>query len=113
MKPKEIIKKAGLEKGFSKNGQEVFFDLLTEELRESYSHFGVKDSDRHFNAAVKDVRTKWNAISIRIPRGLSDGVWGFFYANWVAPIKEELCPTWKARNEAWLHKKADRVKREE
>lgn len=111
MKPKEIIKRAGLEKGFNKDVQKLFFALLVEELKESYRHFGVEDSDRHFNAAVKNIRSKWDAVSMKIPYGLSEGVWKFFYASYVAPLKEDLCPTWKARNDAWQLKKQGLQKR--
>lgn len=114
MKPKEIIEQANLSKGFNKKRQEVFFDTMVTELKEAYAAFGVKDSDRHFNAAIKSLRTKWDAISNRIPYGLSDGVWGFFYARYVAPLKEELCPTWKKRNDAWqLKKEMRRIRAEE
>ena len=113
MKPKEIIEKANLHKGFDKKRQEVFFGTMVDELLAVYGSFGVKDSDRHFDVAVKSLRAKWDAISNKIPYGLSDGVWGFFYARYVGPLKGELCPTWKARNDAWQLKKEERHKRAE
>ena len=108
MKPKEIIEKTGLQKGFNKKQQDEFFGVMAAEVRIAYAEYGVKDSNRHFDAAVKTIRTKWDAISNRIPYGLSDGVWSFFYARYLAPIKEELCPTWKKQNDEWLRKKAER-----
>ena len=113
MKPKEIIKRADLSKGFDKRGQELFFSIMVEELITSYKAFGVEDSYRHFDAAIKCVRSKWDSISNKIPHGLTDGVWAYFYASRIAPVKEKMCPTWKARNDAWVRKRDEkRAKRE-
>lgn len=111
MKPKEIIEQANLSKGFSKKNQDVFFKIMSDELLAAYDSYGVKDSDRHFDAAVKTLRSKWDGISKKIPYGLTDGVWGFFYARYAAPMKEELCPTWKKRNDEWIRKRDERLRR--
>ena len=104
MKPKEIIKKAGLENGFSRKNQDALFDILTGELKEIYDSFNVTDSDRHFEAALKVIRSKWRSISAKIPKGLSDGVWSYFYATHIGPLKGTLCPTWNKRNDEKLLK---------
>lgn len=109
MKPKEIIEQANLSKGFDKKSQDVFFKIMSDELRAAYASYKVKDSDRHFVAAVKTLRSKWDGISKKIPYGLTDGVWGFFYARYAAPMKEELCPTWKKRNDEWIRKRDERL----
>ena len=111
MKPKEIIEQANLSKGFNKKNQDVFFKIMSDELLTSYDSYGVKDSDRHFDAAVKTLRSKWDGISKKIPYGLTDGVWGFFYARYAAPMKEELCPTWKKHNDEWIRKCNERLRR--
>ena len=111
MKPKEIIEKANLTNGFNKTRQEVFFGIMVDELLAVYYSYRAKDSDRHFDAAIKTLRGKWDAISIKIPYGLSEGVWKFFYATWVAPMKEELCPTWKKRNDERVRKREERLRR--
>ena len=111
MKPKEIIEKANLHRGFDKKRQELFFGIMVDELLAVYNSYGVKDSDRHFNAAVKSLRAKWDAISNKIPYGLSDGVWGFFYARYVGPLKEEMCPTWKERNDEWVRRRDEKLKK--
>jgi len=111
MKPKEIIEQANLSKGFNKKNQDVFFQIMSDELLAAYDSYGVKDSDRHFDAAVKTLRSKWDGISKKIPYGLTDGVWGFFYARYAAPLKEELCPTWKKRNDEWIRKRDERLRR--
>lgn len=108
MKTKEIIEKANLTNGFDKKKQEVFFNLLASELSAAYVSYNVKDSERHFDAAIKTLRSKWDAISIKIPYGLSEGVWKSFYTKWVAPMKEEFCPTWKKRNDEWVRKCEER-----
>lgn len=110
MKPKEIIEQASLYKGFNRKSQGILFSIMTSELRDTYNRYGVKDSHRHFDAAVKILRSKWDSISMKIPYGLSEGVWRFFYARWVAPMKRELCPTWKKHNDEWLSRRGKQLR---
>ena len=105
MKTKEIIERAQLTKGFNKKLQGTLFDLMLKEVKDIYEGFGVKDSERHFIAAVKMLRQKWDAVSKKIPFGIPEGIWKFFYAVRIVPLKEKLCPTWKMRNDAWQRKK--------
>ena len=100
MKTKELIKKCHLENGIGKKSLEYFYDLLKLETLEEYRKFGEKDSATHFDAAVKITLSKWNSISNKIPgTGFTEGMWKYFYATRLAPMKEDLCPTWKARND--------------
>ena len=60
-------------------------------------NFGNVDSERHFDAAVKDLYGKWKSISKQIKGGISDGLWNFFYATEIVALKNQLCPTWANR----------------
>ena len=114
MKPKEIIEKANLSKGLNSRGsQELLFNILIDELKETYASYGYKDSERHFEAALKVVRSKWEAVSNKIPRGIHQGAWKFFYATRVAPLKGELCPTWKVQHDTWRSKLEEKYGKEE
>ena len=87
--------------------------IMLDELREIYNRFKQKDSERHFNVSVKEVRQKWDGVSKKMNRGLSDGLWNFFFAAHVIKLKEELCPTW-AKKQKELHEKyLERQKRAE
>lgn len=95
MKTKQIIELLKIQDGVKGNKkQKELFTILSRELRELYSQFGQKDSERHFDAAVKSLRFKWNSISNKIKFGLTDGAWNYFYATYIIGIKKELCPSW-------------------
>jgi homospermidine synthase len=114
MKPKEIIKKLGIQNGLkSKRLQCEFLNTMREELAEVYNQFGVKDSDRHFDQAVKQVRSKWDGVSLKITMGINDSLWNFFYAKHVISLKSELCPTWKAKKDEEQRKYEERKRKRE
>lgn len=114
MKTKEIIAKLDIQAGLrGKEKQDQFLAIMLDELREIYNRFNQKDSERHFNVSVKEVRQKWDGVSRKMNRGLSDGLWNFFFAAHVIKLKEELCPTW-AKKQRELHDKyLERQKRAE
>ena len=114
MKTKEIIAKLDIQAGLrGKEKQDQFMSIMLDELREIYNRFNQKDSERHFNVSVKEVRQKWDGVSRKMNRGLSDGLWNFFFAAHVIKLKEELCPTW-AKKQKELHEKyLERKKRAE
>jgi len=114
MKTKEIIAKLDIQAGLrGKEKQDQFMSIMLDELREIYNRFKQKDSERHFNVSVKEVRQKWDGVSKKMNRGLSDGLWNFFFAAHVIKLKEELCPTW-AKKQKELHEKyLERQKRAE
>ena len=114
MKPKQIIEKLGIQKGVKgEKKQKEFFQLLVNELMESYNGFGLgeADSEQHFNAAIKVLKLKWDAISKRIDFGLSDGLWNFFFATEVIKLKKQCCPTWAARQAEEHEKYKNRQRR--
>lgn len=113
MKTKEIIATLQIQSGVSAKKQTQFFSVLVKELEEYYNGFGQKDSERHFDAAVKQLRIKWESISKQIRYGLSDGLWNFFFATEVIKLKETLCPSWKQRKDIEHAKYEERKRKRE
>lgn len=113
MKTKEIIARLQIQDGVSVKKQKQLFAILVKELEEYYNSFGNKDSERHFDASVKQLRIKWDAISKQIRYGLSDGLWNFFFATEVIKLKETLCPTWKERKDIEHAKYEERKRKRE
>lgn len=113
MKPKEIIAQLQIQNGVRNKKQKEFFDTLIKELNDIYQSFGNKDSERHFDAAVKMLYSKWASISKQIKTGLTDGLWNFFYATEIIKLKTELCPSWAERKRIEHEKYEERkMKRE-
>lgn len=96
MKPKEYIVKFGLQRGWHANRQDRFLATLTEEFSALLS--SVRDL-RDFYNAVKTIRAKWDGVSRKIPYGLPDGMWNYFYATVVARKRAELFPTSEGEEE--------------
>lgn len=113
MKTKEIISKLQIENGVKGKKSKEFFAILIKELEDIYNGFGNKDSERHFDAAVKQLRTKWDAISRQVKYGLSDGMWNFFFATEIIKAKETLCPSWKERRDIEHQKYEERKRKRE
>ena len=113
MKAKEIIAQIQSQNGVQNKKQKEFFAILIKELNDIYQSFGNKDSERHFDAAVKTLYSKWASISKQIKTGLTDGLWNFFYATEIVKLKTELCPSWAERKRIEREKYEERrMKRE-
>lgn len=113
MKTNEIIDNSGISLGVNANNQEKFFALMVNELESIYNGFGQKDSERHFEASVKQLRVKWDSVSRKIRYGLPDKLWGYFYATEVIKKKRELCVTWAAKQDTEHQKYLERQKKRE
>lgn len=101
MKPKEIIEKLDLAKGVKPRSkkQDQLLDVMLEEIESAYQNFNSEDNARLFDCSVKIVYHKWQSISNKIVRGLSDGLWSYFYASKIVPLKRKLCPTWASEKD--------------
>lgn len=110
MKPKEIIYKAGIVNGVNARNQDYFLDLMILELKCAYEEYAKDDSEKHFTAAVKETRSKWDAISNKISYGLPEGLWRYFYAR-IMNYKKRVCPTWAKVQEREHEKYLERQKR--
>lgn len=117
MKTVDIIKSLNLQEGINSKSKKALFKILGEELESNYLKYNQEDSDRHFDAAVKDLYNKWKAISNKTKYGLTEGLWNFFYATVVVKLKEKYCPSWAERkrkeDEAYKIRKARREARKE
>lgn len=110
MKPKEIIYQSGIVNGVNARNQDEFLDLMILELKYAYKEYAKDDSEKHFTAAVKEIRSKWDAISNKIPYGLPEGLWRYFYAR-IMNYKKRVCPTWAKVQEREHEKYLERRKR--
>lgn len=112
MKTTDIVRSLNLQEGVNSKNKKALFKILGEELEANYLKYHQDDSDRHFDAAVKDLHNKWKAISNKTKWGLTDGLWNFFYATVVVKLKGKYCTSWAERkrkeNEAYLIRKARR-----
>lgn len=117
MKPKEFITKYHLERGWNSRVQEPFLQDFTNELIAFLEFFNAQNNIRGFENAVKIIRSKWDAVSNKIPYGLPDKLWSYFWATVVCKLREELCPAevrrMEARKAEWEKRQAEREERRE
>lgn len=97
MKPKEFITKYHLERGWNSRVQEPFLQDFTNELIAFLELYHAQNNIRGFDNAVKVIRMKWDAVSNKIPYGLPDKLWSYFWATVVCKLREQLCPAEVAR----------------
>lgn len=98
MKTKEYIQKYELDVKFlNKTKSNEMSEDLKADFKAICDKMNINDNIRKFDSAVKEFRTKWEAISNKSKRGLSDGYWNFFYASVICKFREELCPTFTKR----------------
>jgi len=93
MKPKEYIKKYNLIAGWKRSYQDNFLADLTSELFAFLEMLNAFDNPQKFDNALNMIRNKWDAISNKIPYGLPEGMWRYYYATTVLKIRKETCPT--------------------
>ena len=110
MKPKEIIYQSGIVNGVNARNQDYFLDLMMTELKNTYEAFAKDDSEQHFTVSVKEIRSKWDAISNKIPFGLPEDLWRYFYVR-IMNYKKRVCPTWAKVQEREHEKYLERRKR--
>lgn len=94
---------------------------MTSELIAQLEYCKAENNIKGFDNALKVIRMKWDAISNKIPFGLPDGMWKYFFATVVSPLREKTCPREmqqrreeNARRKAyWEQEKAYRRNQEE
>jgi hypothetical protein len=86
MTPKQIVEKHGLDRSPHWN-RELLCQTLKEVWDEELKKFDVGKNPGKFDAAVKEFRIKWNAISAKSHSGLSDGLWSFVWATMIVPSR--------------------------
>ena len=116
MKPKEYIKKFNLQNGWDQTKTKPFLAELSNELASIVELSGKPDNIDAFNHALNQINDKWDSISKRIPFGLPDKLWSYFYAKQVIPLRKLVCPTFTMRqkkNEEEYKRKREEFKREQ
>lgn len=92
MKTKEYLDKYNLHKGWNTKIQNEFISDMTSELEAQMMLNKAEDNIRGFNNALRCVKMKWDSISNKIPYGIPEGLWNYFFATVVAPLREQMCP---------------------
>lgn len=92
MKTKEYLDKYNLHKGWNTKIQNEFISDMTSELEAQLMLNKAEDNIRGFNNALRCLRMKWDSISKKIPYGIPEGLWNYFFATVVAPFREQMCP---------------------
>lgn len=102
MKPKDLVAKLNLANGkLTKAKVSALMDEMKREATEVIESFKVNDDISKFHQAVKVVRSKWDGISNKMPYGLDDKQWNYFYASVIVPLRDKMCPTYiKRKREA-------------
>ena len=112
MKPKEYIRKFNLQNGWEQSKSKPFLDELANELAATFELFDKPDDINAFDHSLDQISSKWNSISKKIPFGLPDKLWDFFFASRVAPLRESVCPTFTSQ-EKKKQAKYKRIEEEE
>lgn len=92
MKTKEYLDKYNLHKGWNTKIQDEFISDMTSELEAQLMLNKAEDNIRGFDNALRCLRMKWDSISKKIPYGIPDKLWNYFFATVVAPLREQMCP---------------------
>lgn len=92
MKTKEYLDKYNLHKGWNTKIQNEFISDMTSELEAQLMLNKAEDNIRGFNNALRCLKMKWDSISKKIPYGIPEGLWNYFFATVVAPLREQMCP---------------------
>lgn len=89
MKPKEYIKKYGLDGGhvldnnFIMDLQTDFEAIIEVQSKANWSH-------NKFKNCVTEIRQKWDSISNKCITALPENLWSYFYATVVGPKQDEM-----------------------
>lgn len=92
MKTKEYLDKYNLHKGWNTKIQNEFLSDMTSELEAQLMLNKAENNIRGFDNALRCIRMKWDSISKKIPYGIPDKLWNYFFATVVAPLREQMCP---------------------
>lgn len=114
MKPKDFIEKYKLTKGWNYKCQDAFLQDLTSELLALLEYYKAHNNIKGFDNAIRVIRAKWDSVSKKIPYGLPEKMWSYFWAKVVVDLREMFCPEEmeRRRNEA-QRRREERENREE
>jgi hypothetical protein len=106
MKPRELVAKLNLANGkLTRAKVDALMAEMRREATEVIESFRVNDDISKFHQAVKVIRSKWDGVSNKVPYGLDEKQWNYFYASVLVPLRDQLCPTYLARKREAIGKK--------
>jgi hypothetical protein len=91
MKTKEYIKKYNLDIQSKFNHNDFINDLTVDFISQLEFHTSTFQGLTlvKYQILVKQIREKWNNISLKSKEALPDKLWNYFYATVIAKVKEE------------------------
>lgn len=92
MKPKDFITKHGIGGGWKPSAQDKFLLDMTSELLALLEAYHAEKNIKGFDNAVNVIRMKWDSISKKIPYGIPEKLWGYYFATTIAKIREHMFP---------------------
>lgn len=114
MKPKEFIEKYNLNSGWKMFIQDEFLTDMTSELLALLETYHAEKNIKGFDNAVNVIRMKWDAISKKIPYGIPEKLWGYYFATTIAKFREKMFPKEMAkRREDAEKRRQDYIRRKE
>ncbi len=89
---------------------------MTSELLALLETYHAENNIKGFDNAVNVIRMKWDAIDKKIPFGIPEKLWGYYFATTIAKIREQMFPEEMdkrremaaKRKEEWERRKAER-----
>lgn len=92
MNPLGYVRKYNLvEKGWKPKYKDKFIGDMKKEFELTLQNLSIKGNLKAFQNAINIIRSKWDGISNKIPYGLPEDLWKYFYATIIIPFKNELC----------------------
>lgn len=93
MNSKEYVTHFKLSEKFSKSKGERLLVALGQEFKERCIKANLDGTEyKDFQNVVNEMRLKFNGISNKVPFGLSEDLWRFFYSTQICVVRDELYP---------------------
>lgn len=111
MKPKEYIKKYGLDNQKAQfNHKEFVADLTIDFMSMIEFHQQSNWNFSKFQNCIKDIRKKYDSISIKTAHPhINEKLWKYFYATVVGPVKDKMFGEYlRKERERHQHEKEER-----
>jgi len=90
MKPKHYIDKYYNAKYKSFQSNDDFYNDLMNDFANELAKGKGKENLKGFENSVRVLRMKWDGIMSKSGGALSEKAWGYFFAKYIAPLREQL-----------------------
>lgn len=105
------MKKYNLTRGWNKYKQNEFLTDMTSELLALLETYHAENNIKGFDNAVSVIKMKWDAINNKIPFGIPEKLWGYYFATTIAKIREQMCPEEMAKRREMAAKRKEEYER--